>query len=94
MSLAIPKTAKDLFKSQREAWIDSARAEATRLLKCGKPYVTINDVTERVPRPSYLHHNIAGAVFNKELFEECGFEASTRLEARGHVIRRWRLKND
>ena len=93
MTLTIPKTAKDLFRSQREAWIETARAEATKLLKRGKPYVTINDVTERVPRPSYLHHNVAGSVFNKSLFEQCGYEDSTRPAARGHVIKRWRLKD-
>lgn len=84
---------RDLFKKERESWLDSARAEAIKLLKAGKPYVTINDVTERIPRPNYLHRNVAGSVFHHEDFEWVGVEKSKRPLANGRLISRWRLKS-
>ncbi len=94
MGVAV-KTAKDLFRAERESWLDSARAEAVKLLKSGKPYVTIDDITAIVPRPTYLHKNVTGSVFKDEqTFVWCGVEKSKRPLANGRLISRWKLKNE
>ena len=83
----------DVFKSEREQWLDEARMAARTLLMY-KPYVTIVDVLEVVPRPKYLHTNVTGAVFKHEDFKVYGFQKSNSKAARGRIICQWKLAED
>lgn len=84
-------TVQDLFRSEREVWLDEARATARRLL-VSRPTITIEDVLLECPRPQHVHRNTAGQVFKHEDFTACGFAKSRRTISKGRWIMRWQLQ--
>ncbi len=87
------RTIQDVFKSERQAWLDDARAEARRQLK-RKPIITIEEVLANCPRPQFLHKNATGNVFKHEDFIPVGWRKSQRPAMNGRYVRTWRLKNN
>lgn len=63
---------KDLFKKEREAWIENARVTARKLLD-NKSLITIEDVLKECPRPPYLHRNTTGSIFRCDDFVAVGW---------------------
>lgn len=84
-------TVKDLFKKEREAWLENARLTAKELLE-DKPLITIEDVLKVCPRPEYIHRNTTGKVFNND-FQPVGWRKSKRPIMNGRFVRIWRLKD-
>lgn len=84
------KTAQDLFKSERETWLQDCRATARKLLQ-RKSEITINDVLAECPRPSYLNPNTTGAVFMDNDFRLVRYTRSTKRSAHARVIGVWGL---
>lgn len=84
-------TVKDLFKKEREAWLESARLAAKELLE-DKPLITIEDVLKVCPRPEYIHRNTTGKVFNND-FQPVGWRKSKRPIMNGRFVRIWRLRD-
>lgn len=84
-------TVKDLFKKEREAWLENARLAAKELLE-DKPLITIEDVLKACPRPEYIHRNTTGKVFNND-FQPVGWRKSKRPIMNGRFVRIWRLKD-
>lgn len=84
-------TVKDLFKKEREAWLESARLAAKELLE-ESPLITIEDVLKVCPRPEYIHRNTTGKVFNND-FQPVGWRKSKRPIMNGRFVRIWRLKD-
>ena len=80
----------DLFHKGREDWLGEARHTAKKLL-ARRLEITIEDVLDVCPKPTYLHRNTIGAVFNSD-FVPVGFAKSRRLVSKGRWIRKWRLK--
>ena len=85
-------TVKDLFKKEREVWLESARLAAKELLE-DKPLITIEDVLKVCPRPEYIHRNTTGKVLNND-FQPVGWRKSKRPIMNGRFVRIWRLKDD
>lgn len=85
------KDIKDLFGKEREEWLESARHEAKKLLS-RRYSITIEDVLAVCPKPTYLHRNTIGSVFNGD-FVPIGFSKSKRTVSRGRWIRTWRLRD-
>lgn len=81
----------DLFGKGREDWLEAARHEARKLLKT-RYNITIEDVLEVCPKPTYLHRNTIGSVFNND-FVPVGFAKSRRAVSKGRWIRQWKLKD-
>ena len=84
-------TVKDLFKKEREAWLESSRLAAKELLE-ESPLITIEDVLKVCPRPEYIHRNTTGKVFNND-FQPVGWRKSKRPIMNGRFVRIWRLKD-
>lgn len=84
-------TVKDLFKKEREAWLESARLAAKELLE-ERTLITIEDVLKVCPRPEYIHRNTTGKVFNND-FQPVGWRKSKRPIMNGRFVRIWRLKD-
>lgn len=82
-------TVKDLFKKEREAWLEEARTTAKKLLE-DKALITIEDVLKECPRPEYIHRNTTGKVFNSD-FKLVGWRKSERPVMNGRFVRVWRL---
>lgn len=82
-------TVKDLFKKEREAWLEEARTTAKKLLE-DKALITIEDVLKEYPRPEYIHRNTTGKVFNSD-FKPVGWRKSERPVMNGRFVRVWRL---
>lgn len=80
----------DLFKHSREGWLAECRKTAKLLLR-NMDSITIEDVTRLVPRPTYLHRNATGSVFNHD-FIAIGFVPAQHAAAKGRYIRQWILK--
>lgn len=84
-------TIQDMFGSTREKWLMSARHTARKLLSRNET-ITIEDVLKVCPRPTYIHRNTTGRVFEDEDFQPVGFEKSKRPVSKGRWIRTWKLK--
>lgn len=85
------KTAQDLFRSEREDWLDKARATARKLLMT-YPTITIDDVTRICPRPQYVNQNTVGRVFKHPDFQSAGrHQKSVRPLSKGRWNMVWRL---
>lgn len=82
---------KDLFKKEREAWIENARVTARKLLD-NKSLITIEDVLKECPRPPYLHRNTTGSVFRCDDFVAVGWRKSERPLMTGRFVRVWRMR--
>jgi hypothetical protein len=85
-------TMHDLFGKGREDWLETARHEARKLLRA-RQFITIEDVLDICPKPTYLHRNTIGSVFNND-FVPVGFAKSRRTVSKGRWIRQWKLKNE
>lgn len=83
-------TMQDLFKTEREQWIDDARSAARRLL-IYRDTITIEDVLAICPRPTYVHRNVSGQLFKHEDFKAKGFTKSRRAVSKGRWIMTWQL---
>lgn len=83
-------TIQDMFGYSREAWLTECRKTAKQLLRY-MDWVTSEDIIKLVPRPTYLHRNTVGAIFDGQ-FKPVGFVKAQRVEAKGRWIRQWRLK--
>lgn len=78
----------DLFKSQKQDWIDEARKVAHQLLK--KQYsVTIEDVLRVHPLPKFLHRNTIGTVFSQSEFSKIGYAPAKKLSSHGRILGVW-----
>ena len=84
------QTMLDLFQKTREQWLQEARDAAHKLLT-SRDWVTIEDVLEVCPKPTYIHRNTIGRVFN-DTFRHVGFTKSKRAVSKGRWIQQWRLK--
>lgn len=84
-------TINDVFELTKTEWLDECRKVAHELLRTN-PSITVDDVTKRVPRPTYIHRNATGSIFNSE-FKVVGLAKSTRKEANGRRVYRWALRN-
>lgn len=82
---------KDLFKKEREAWIENARVTARKLLE-NKSLITIEDVLKECPRPPYLHRNTTGSIFRYDDFVPVGWRKSERPLMNGRFVRVWRMR--
>lgn len=82
---------KDLFKREREAWIENARVTARKLLD-NKSLITIEDVLKECPRPPYLHRNTTGSIFRRDDFVAVGWRKSERPLMNGRFVRVWRMR--
>lgn len=87
------KTMNDLFKQEKERWLEGARAVARELLMKNNS-VTIVDVLNKYPRPQWVHQNTTGQVFKHPDFRACGTEKSNSPKAKGRIICRWTLADD
>src|ERR1044072_315419 len=85
------KTAQDLFQRERNEWLHDARMTAKRLLRT-RYYITIEDVLKSCPRPSYVHRNVTGHVFQDDDFVFKGYTKSRRPISNGRTISFWTLK--
>ena len=83
-------TVKDLFKKEREAWLEEARVTAKKLLE-DKSLIAIEDVLKECPRPEYIHRNTTGTVFNND-FKPVGWRKSERPIMNGRFVRVWRMR--
>lgn len=83
----------DIFKHERQAYLDSARVAARRLLTT-RSEITIADVSKIVPRPKYLHVNTTGRVFMHPDFKLLGHVKSPARLAHSRYIGRWTLSDD
>lgn len=91
--LAMPtRTMQDVFRSEREAWLEDARAVAHRMIEERGAPVTIEDVLQECPKPSYIHRNAVGAVFRSPAFKAVGWAPSRRTAMNGRYVRKWSLK--
>lgn len=84
-------TVQDLFRSQRKEWVLNARSVAMKLLK-KRHSITIIDVLKECPRPSFIHPNATGSIFNRKDFVPVGYTLSTSPIAHKRVIRKWALR--
>lgn len=84
----VQTTMNNLFEESKTKWLDEAR-KAARILILDKGRCTIEDVLEACPRPSYLHRNTTGSVFQSDEFEPLGYTASKRRQSHGRVVRIW-----
>lgn len=82
------KTVKDLFQAEKVKWLDGARAAARKLLRYRRT-ITIEDVLEIHPLPTYIHRNTAGRVFQCDDFHAVGWTPSTRRVSHGRHVRVW-----
>jgi hypothetical protein len=92
--MKVPSTMQDMFHLTREAWLDNARSAARMLLLRSKSVITIEDVLKVVPRPSYLHPNITGRVFQTDMFVSVGFTLAKKYSSHSRVIRKWSLSEE
>lgn len=85
-------TAPDLFQVQRDQWMKEARGKARGLLMI-RPSITITDVLEVCPYPTYLgkKKSLLGMLFQTDDFERLGFTRSRTKISHGHVIGVWGL---
>ena len=81
---------QDLFQRQKREWIEECQAAARKLLVI-RDEITIEDVLAINPRPSYIHRNTTGRVFNHDDFVACGFTQSRRPISKGRWIMKWKL---
>lgn len=89
----IPQTTLDLFQKTGADWLDEAAHVAESIAKV-RGSVSIDDVLAVCPRPKYLHKNITGSVFRKDVFRCTGFKKSQRLLAKGRIVCIWSLKSE
>ncbi len=80
----------DLFSKEKQAWLDECRAAARRLLTT-REEITVEDVLEICPRPTYIHRNTTGQIFNHKDFQFARFTKSRRHISKGRWIMRWKL---
>jgi hypothetical protein len=85
----VQTTINGLFTEQKQAWLEEARYTARKLLET-RESVTIEDVLKECPRPSYLHRNVCGSVFDSD-FKSVGFTKSKRPVSKGRWIQQWVL---
>lgn len=77
------------FEIENPRWLAAARAVAKgACLRFG--FATADDVQAECPPPRG-RKNLMGAVFNQD-FVCVGYAKSKRPEARGHLLRMWKLK--
>ena len=81
---------QDLFKREREEWLNNARLTAIKLLSKRRT-ITIEDVLKVCERPDYVHRNVTGAVFQSSDFRPCGWSPSKRPFMNGRQVRVWCL---
>lgn len=85
------KNVQELFHKDKQAWLDDCRTEAKRLL-VHRPFVTIEDITVKCPRPKHIKPNVTGSVFLHPDFQKVGAPVRAKhREANGHWISRWTL---
>jgi transposase len=78
------------MEERHKDWILGARHA---LKHCGKEVVTSDDLHRVFPPPAGMHPNAIGAVFNTVEFTKLNeFVRSSRPEAHGRVIQKWRIK--
>lgn len=82
-----------LFRQSAHEWIDEAQHAAEKLLM-KMEVITIEDVLSVCPRPSYLHPNVTGGVFQNSIFKHQGFAVSKRSISNGRIIRVWTLQEE
>lgn len=85
-----PITILDMFSLTRQGWLEECRKTAKQLLRNGG-VITIEDVLMLVPRPTYLHRNVTGRVFDNQ-FKPVGFVRAKHEAAKGRYIRTWQIK--
>jgi hypothetical protein len=85
------KTARDLFQLERLEWIEDCRSTAKNLLQT-RENITIEDVLEVCPRPSYIHRNVTGQIFKDNDFISVGYVPARKPSSNGRVIRLWGLR--
>ena len=84
---------RDIFAKEKQAWLETARAEARRLLR--KNYeITIEDVLAEVPLPDYLNRNTIGHVFLSPEFKKVGYTTAKHAAANHRVIAKWKMKGE
>ena len=83
-------TTQDMFRTNKEAWLQEARQIAQKLLLT-RGSITIEDLTEVHPLPKYIKKNFLGRVFRDDVFQKAGYTNARRTMARGHALRVWEL---
>ena len=86
------RTMQDMFRGERETWLEDARTVASRMIEEGGVPITIEDVLKECPKPSYIHRNTVGAVFRSPAFKAVGWTPSKRTAMNGRYVRKWSLK--
>lgn len=89
------KTVPDLFKAQRHEWLEECRTEARRLLTArpGRE-ITVEDVLELCPRPTYIHRNSIGGIFRDDDFRSSGWTQARKASSNKRWIMKWRLSDE
>jgi len=91
--MRVPNTTQDLFRTNKEQWIQEARQIAQKLL-LNRGQITIEDLLEVHPLPKYIKKNLLGRVFQDDIFQAVGYTKARRTMAKGHIIRIWELNAD
>lgn len=86
------KSVQDLFRTEREDWVEACRTTAHKLLDEGKASITIDDVTDIHPRPSYIHKNATGSILTAKHFTCIGYTKSRKASRKGSVVAIWTKK--
>lgn len=90
--MANPQTVQSLFNQTAQQWVEGARLVGRKLLRT-RHKITIEDVLEVWPRPSYLHRNTTGKVFQSHMFHAIGYTRARKPSSNGRVIRWWTLSD-
>jgi len=78
-----------LVESHEKDYIEAARRAAYLLWRGRREPISINDVSQRVPRPSDVHPNATGAIFKAKGWEPVGFTLATHKEGHARMVRTW-----
>lgn len=91
--MKVAQTVPNLFQNTQKEWLEGAQKTAQNLL-FSREHITIMDVLQAYPLPTYFKRNILGQVFKNDIFKPIGYTRSTVGNAHGHVIRLWSLSSD
>lgn len=88
--MRVPTNVPSLFKRFTIDWLEEA-GDTAEILCRKRGVVTIEDVLKVCPRPTYVHRNTTGKVFDKR-FVAIGWRRSDRPAMNGRQVRIWKLK--
>ena len=82
----------DLFEEHRFDYLERARSKAIDLARLWGE-ITVDDVREQLPPPSYVDPRVMGAIFRNSMWEPTGYTRSKRKECHGRPIAKFALRS-